>query len=291
MAKIFICYRSDDASGEAERIYDTLAERFGTHSIFVDMNTLEPGEDADGIKQVIESCQVMLALIGTQWLDMPDDNGCRRIDDPSDWVRLEIATALEKKIRVIPVLLRGARIPEKTKLPADIAKLSNMQKFDIRRGHFRGDINQLIQLLEKILKPQAQRQGPAQVNTELAAIRQRASKLEPALPEPLGLLLIEKGNTDAPFYVLRDSVTMMGKSPMASIRMKGLFAPDKAALIHKTENNKYSIEPEAGIKLKVNGLQIVKIRPLAEWDVIEVGSLKALFHFQVLKRRVKSTGR
>jgi TIR domain len=110
--RVFISYRRQESSGLAGRLYDRLAARFGDDRVFMDVDTIALGVDfAEVISQVVSSCEVLLAVIGPRWLTVTDEDGRRRLDDPDDLVRLEIAAALKRDIRVIPVLSRGHRFP------------------------------------------------------------------------------------------------------------------------------------------------------------------------------------
>jgi TIR domain len=112
MAQIFISYRRQETRHLAGRLYDRLADRFGEDRIFMDVDSIEPGVDfSDAIQQAIGSSDVLLALIGPDWLTATDQDGRRRLDDPDDIVRLEVEAALECGVRVIPVLAEGATMP------------------------------------------------------------------------------------------------------------------------------------------------------------------------------------
>jgi hypothetical protein len=110
--KIFISYHRDDSAGYAGRLFDFLSARFGSKNVFMDIDTIEPGDDfRKVVRNAVGTCDVVLVMIGKQWLSMTDAKGQRRLDDLSDWVRVEIATALANpEVRVIPVLVRGAPI-------------------------------------------------------------------------------------------------------------------------------------------------------------------------------------
>jgi pSer/pThr/pTyr-binding forkhead associated (FHA) protein len=97
--------------------------------------------------------------------------------------------------------------------------------------------------------------------------------------ERVGILSVVEGRTDQDHYILTSKMTMIGKSEMASIRLKGLFAPNSAALISKRET-KYFIAPEHKVKVKINGEKLSAQRELAAGDLIEIGKLKAAFSFQ-----------
>ncbi len=113
MGGIFLSYRREDSRADAGRLYDRLRQGFPKHHIFMDIDTLEPGVDfAEAIEKAVDSCDVLIALIGKQWLTVTDEQtGRRRLDNPKDFVRLEIQTALDRNIRVITVLVGGPRCP------------------------------------------------------------------------------------------------------------------------------------------------------------------------------------
>jgi formylglycine-generating enzyme required for sulfatase activity len=152
MSRIFISYRRDDSAGYAGRLYDRLSERFGQGQIFMDIDTIEPGLDfVEVIEKAVGSCGVLIALIGRQWLTITDATGHRRLDNPEDFVRLEIATALDRNIRVIPVLVRGAPMPRSTDLPDALKKLARRNALEISDTRFHYDVDRLIETLEKVL--------------------------------------------------------------------------------------------------------------------------------------------
>ena len=106
MSGIFISYRREDTSPEAGRLYDRLAGHFGKDQVFMDIDTIRPGVDfVEVINDSVASCEVLIAVVGKQWLTSTDEAGNRRLDDPEDWIRLEIAAALGRNIRVIPTLV------------------------------------------------------------------------------------------------------------------------------------------------------------------------------------------
>jgi hypothetical protein len=131
-------------------LYDRLADRFGEPHIFMDVDSIEPGIDfTKAIKDAVASCDVLLALIGRQWMILTDDRGRRRIDSPNDYVNLEIRTALERGIRVIPVLVEGAVMPDEDELPPTLRPLSRRHALEISHRQFRRELAYLVGLLEK----------------------------------------------------------------------------------------------------------------------------------------------
>ena len=130
--RIFISYRRQETAWPAGRLYDVLVEHFPTEQVFKDVDNIEPGEDfVERITAAVGSCDVLLALIGPQWLTITDENGQRRLDNPEDYVRLEIETALKRKIRVIPILVDDARMPRANQLPATLAPLVRRNAVEI----------------------------------------------------------------------------------------------------------------------------------------------------------------
>jgi hypothetical protein len=154
VAKIFVSYRHDDASSEAGRITDWLNRRFGEDEVFMDINALEPGVDfVDGIEQAVETIDALIAVIGPGWVDAVDEHGNRRLDDPADWVRLEIANALQRGIRVIPVLVKGAAMPSAVKLPDDLQPLRRRNALPITERQWRAGVEELIEALDDVVTP------------------------------------------------------------------------------------------------------------------------------------------
>jgi formylglycine-generating enzyme required for sulfatase activity len=153
MSRIFISYRREDSAGYAGWLYERLSERFGQGKIFMDIATIEFGLDfVEVIEKAVGSCDVLIALIGRQWLTVTDAAGHRRLDDPGDFVRLEIATALDRNIRVIPVLVQGATMPHSTDLPNALKKLSHRHALEISDTRFDYDVTRLIETLEMVAR-------------------------------------------------------------------------------------------------------------------------------------------
>src|SRR5438128_1967780 len=149
MPRVFISYRRQDADWAARVICDQLSERFGKESIFMDVDTLRPGDDfALAIERAVGNCDALVAVIGPQGLDFRAAKGQRRLDDPNDFVRLEIAAAFHRDIRVIPVLLGTAKIPASNALPPDIAALTRRQALEISAKRAKSDTDLLIAAVE-----------------------------------------------------------------------------------------------------------------------------------------------
>lgn len=155
-AGIFISYRRQEALAEARGIYERLRAEFGSDSVFIDLEGLDYGVDfVESLERQLQHCQVLLALIGPQWLATPDGHGGRRLDDENDFVRIELRTALQRGIRVVPVLLDGALMPRTADLPADLQPLLRRQALELDFRRFDADIARLVGSLRRILTPVA----------------------------------------------------------------------------------------------------------------------------------------
>ena len=151
MPRIFISYRRQDTPGYAGRLSDDLRDRFGPDQVFMDIDTLRPGADfVEAIQSAVGSCDALIALIGPRWLDTSDPQGHRRLDDPDDFIRLEIAAALERNTAVIPVLLQGATMPRAQDLPDDLRGLARRQALEISDARWKYDLGRLVETLEEM---------------------------------------------------------------------------------------------------------------------------------------------
>lgn len=144
--RIFISYRRIDSAGYAGRIYDRFVAYFGEDAIFMDVDTIEGGTDfIKTLEEAVQCCDVLIALIGRQWLNIRDKGGERRLDNPEDFVRIEIATALKRNIRVIPVLVDGIDMPQPTDLPENLKALARRNALQVNHQSFNPDVYRLIE--------------------------------------------------------------------------------------------------------------------------------------------------
>ncbi len=149
MSKIFICYRRDDTAGYAGRLHDRLLAKFGTSSIFRDIDNIEAGVDFGvAIAEAVRACDVLVAVIGNSWLTTTDRAGNRRLDDPDDYVRNEISAALDANLMVIPVLVERATMPAPNDLPGSLGRLSRHNAIEISDERWDYDMKRLITRLE-----------------------------------------------------------------------------------------------------------------------------------------------
>ena len=152
MAGIFICYRRDDAAGWAGRLHADLQAGLPGVDIFRDIDDIPPGVKYSAyIANAVGSCDVLIALIGPQWLTAGTTGGARRLDDPGDFIRLEITAGLQRDIRVIPSLVGGAKLPAEADLPADIRALVQRQTYELSDHRWPTDCQKLIAALKPIV--------------------------------------------------------------------------------------------------------------------------------------------
>jgi hypothetical protein len=150
--QIFISYRRDESRWSARSLCDRLAARFDRNQIFMDIDTIGLGEDfVKTIEETVGACDVLIAVIGAHWLTSTDGQGGRRLDNPEDFVRMEIATALRRNIRVIPVLVDGALMPQSTDLPDDLKPLVRRNALQVGDTHFDDDCRRLVATIEQVL--------------------------------------------------------------------------------------------------------------------------------------------
>jgi WD40 repeat protein len=166
--RIFISYRREETAYPAGWLFDRLVEHFGQGQVFKDVDSIQLGDDfVEVITAAVARCDVLLALIGDQWLTITGEDGRRRLDDPDDFVRLEIEAALTRNIRVIPVLVDGARMPRAGELPPSLAKLVRRQALELSPSRFASDTGRLLRVLD----------------SSLAEAQARQAGTEPGLPD------------------------------------------------------------------------------------------------------------
>jgi hypothetical protein len=153
---IFISYRRDDTEGEAGRLFDDLTRYFPEDSVFMDVSGINPGMDfRKAIDDNVASCGVLLAMIGPAWCSIKNSDGTRRLDDPNDFVRLEIASALARNVAVIPVLVHEAKMPRPEELPDNLKELAFRNSVEITHARWNSDVQLLTHALESYVAPTA----------------------------------------------------------------------------------------------------------------------------------------
>jgi len=148
--KAFISYRRQDTEGYAHSLHDRLRINFNSQQIFMDVDDIKPGDDfVEILKNNLKDCAVLIVLIGDRWVDIKNSRGERRLDNPDDFVRIEVATALGRGIPVIPVLVKGASMPTKDELPENLKDLSQRQAILLTGASYDHGIEQLVSSIER----------------------------------------------------------------------------------------------------------------------------------------------
>jgi TonB family protein len=194
---IFVSYRRSDSQGEAGRLFDDLVKHFGEDTVFMDVAAIEAGRDfRKAIEEGVTKCGVLLVMIGPEWLDAKDEHGRRRLQDPSDFVLIETGSALKRDIPVVPVLVRGAKMPSPEQLPEELKELAYRNCIELTHARWKSDIHLLVEALRRSLPvtpspgtnvrssgaSASSRQGPRQEEMALPSKLEdeRSSRIDPA---------------------------------------------------------------------------------------------------------------
>ncbi len=178
--KVFINYRRGEDSGVAGRLYDWLEQEFSNDGLFMDVDTVAPGADfVSVLEDWVMKCDVLLAVIGKTWLDLKDTNGGRRLDNPNDFVRIEIASALQQGKRVIPVLVNGADMPAADKLPEPLKTLARRNAVRLTHERFKADVHGLVSGIKVFLaEAETERASSTEAERKAAEEARRAREAE-----------------------------------------------------------------------------------------------------------------
>ena len=150
----------------------------------MDVNAIKPGRDfRKAIDESIHKCSVLLAIVGLGWLESKDGSGQKRLEDANDFVRLEIASALERDIAVVPVLVRGARMPRAEQLPDDLKELAFRNAVELTHARWKSDVQVLVEALKPYLElPFDPNQAPS---SELPVVEAKPVVTPPGIDKSL----------------------------------------------------------------------------------------------------------
>jgi hypothetical protein len=150
--RIFLCYRREDTQGEAGRLHDRLSAVYGPEWVFMDVDSVPFGVDfVDHIREQLADCAVMIVVIGRSWASTTDRKGRRRLEEREDWVRVEIAEALKRKLPILPVLVQNATMPDAEDLPEDIRVFARRNAIDMTHRRWQADVEQLLQAINRFM--------------------------------------------------------------------------------------------------------------------------------------------
>jgi hypothetical protein len=162
--RVFISYRRDDAPDATDRLSAELRRQLGAGNVFLDIDNIDIGARfPQVVEEWVQRCDVLLAVIGPDWLSATDEAGNRRLEDPDDYVRLEIEAALRREIRVVPVLMHGAGVPKRDELPATLSPLVEYNAIELTRRHWDFDVGELVDALVRIAGNAPRVEPPPQV--------------------------------------------------------------------------------------------------------------------------------
>ncbi len=186
--KVFVSYRRDDTKWFTQSLFDRLKSWQTIVEAFMDVEGVEPGSSVqETLDKAVADCHVLLAIIGPLWLTIEDEHGQRRLDNPNDFVRVEIAAALERKIPIIPIFVDGTVTPKQEQLPLVLSKLADRHGLHVDHTSFNQDMGQLETVLTKLSSTIPQRDliaaneitgGPAQPVDDLGLRRQLEEIIE-----------------------------------------------------------------------------------------------------------------
>jgi hypothetical protein len=182
---IFISYRRSDCLSQANGLHDGLVNRLPGARIFMDVDSIPAGVDFEQhIREAIDGCDVVLVLIGDNWMDTRPGTETRRIDEPNDFVRLEIESALANaRVTVIPVLVEGAQMPEVASLPDSIQRLARINAFELDDRRWKADLARITELLEGLKSKPAGAQ-PTQSQSPTPQVQQPQEQVYRPPPSP-----------------------------------------------------------------------------------------------------------
>jgi len=184
MSTVFISYRRENTAGEARALFNDLVARLGEDSVFMDVDSIALGRDFRSVLQeTTAACDLMLVLIGRNWADAKDERGRVRLENPVDYVRLEIETALKRDIAVTPVLVQGAHMPAPEDLPAEIRDLAYRNGFELSHNRWESDVGEMVRRFD-LYGPKGSHEGKpiADKQSERAPSGLRDISAAPAIP-------------------------------------------------------------------------------------------------------------
>jgi hypothetical protein len=151
---IYLSYRRTDSAAYAGRLFDHLSRQFGPGSVFMDIQGgIAPGQDfARAIESALNACDAVLVVIGNSWTSSTGKDARRRLDDPKDWVRLEVAAALRRNVLVVPILVDAACLPDPASLPEELQPLCGRNACELSDLRWSFDVGELVKYLEKVVR-------------------------------------------------------------------------------------------------------------------------------------------
>jgi len=274
--RVFISYRRGDGQAAAGRLFDRLLQHFDRDQLFMDVDAIEPGVDfVKSLDEHVASCIAFVAVIGPGWLSARSNDGSSRLDNPTDYVRIEIESALKRDIRVIPVLVDGATMPRTCDLPSSLQALARRNALEIAHHRFAADCDDLARGIKRAIGVATTPVAPAQPdigspapNEEpserlswsqvLLSFKGRISRLQFLL----GLIF-----TVAVFVAFRSAIMLTA----SSIFQGGETKADEAVKLLALFENRLTTILEVGFWCPIWALTLKRLRALGQgWKALLV---------------------
>lgn len=273
--QIFLNYRREDSSYAAGRIFDRLKQHFGPDRIFIDIDKIELGVDfVRRIEEAVGKSEVLVVVIGRQWLTSTNEQGQRRLEDPNDFVRLEIATALEKGTPVIPALVDGADMPREDDLPDDLKPLPRHNGLQIGHTRFDTDVNRLINGIEFILNAGS---DGGDFERGLVATIESAPRID--VDKQLSKLIMQLEAGEGKSFYLKPGKNIIGRDDRLGITIDDDSVSREHAQLYSGADY-YELEDLSSTNgTYVNGEEVTEPRQLKDGDMINIGQV--VFAFRV----------
>jgi hypothetical protein len=221
---IFISYRREETAPYAGRLYDHLSEHFGEDRVFMDVDSIAIGADfTKAIIDAVARCDILLVLIGRHWSAVTDVKGIRRIDYPHDFVRVEIEAALQREIRVVPVLVDGAVLPQANDLPPSLRPIVLRQALELSHAGFRSEVTRLIAAVNEVLNTVPGRTVKAPKAPSRSVVTQQGRWQLERLPGSFSRIAlrlrsdVETHDITLQFGTLSESIIVDGKSEVIGV--------------------------------------------------------------------------
>ena len=238
MAGIFISYRREDSEDSTRAIFESLRPEFGKERLFMDVEAIALGSDfRDAIERSLSNCGVFLAVIGPGWLNvrpLNDPNGPRRLDNPNDYVRQEVASALKKgaQLPVIPVLVRGATMPTADQLPDDLKDLAYRNALTLNNLDWDSNVAKLTNTIRPhVGEPRSATTAP--VRASASALSQPSSSSGPNKGLIIGIVAALLVAAAVVYFFVRPSGNMLTATIVRNPRLSSLPAPVSVAIDDK----------------------------------------------------------
>ena len=284
MHNILISYRRDDSLAFTGRVFDRLTSHFGQNSVLMDIDSIPFGTDfRKYLTDAIDNCRLVLVVIGERWIGLSPDTGKRRIDEPGDFVRMEVETALKRGLIVIPVLVGNTQMPAERDLPESIKSLAYRNALRLDPGRdFHHHVDRLIEALDghlKSLSPLAEHVPESTPGERVEAMSY--NEVQPGtISTTRAVVELVSGPDKGQIFPLRKDRTLLGRAESCDIPFNTQFLSRFHAQFVKTENGFEFEDLNSSNGSFVNGVRISGRVELKEGDHIQIGQVVLIYYIQ-----------